>query len=122
MGSHSLPKRLKAQGFSETVIAQKKDQCEIAVRYQMFHTLAVLAIGLAPATPGRRGRIVACSLFMLGIVLFSGGLYSMVFLNRMWHWSIVPIGGGMWMVAWITLASGTLFPNKSIAHTGESQL
>ena len=118
MGSHSLPKRLQESGLSESDIQKKIGQCEIAVKYQMYHTLAILALGLCPATATRRSWKIACIQFFLGVCLFSGGLYSMVFLNRMGHWSIVPLGGATMMVAWLSLAIGAFFPIKSDLGTG----
>jgi len=118
IGSHSLPKRLESQGLSEPLVNKKLNQCEIAVRYQIYHSLAILAIGLAPASRLRKSWIAASMLFAMGIMLFSGGLYSMVFLDRMGHWSIVPLGGGVWMVAWLALAFGALFPDKSAIGAG----
>ena len=118
MGSHSLPKRLQESGLSESEIQKKIGQCEIAVKYQMYHTLAILALGLCPTTATRRSWIIACILFFLGICLFSGGLYSMVFFDRMGHWSIVPLGGATMMSAWLSLAIGAVFTNKSDQGTG----
>ena len=118
MGSHSLPKRLHESGLSEGDIQKKIGQCEIAVKYQMYHTLAMLAVGLCPATATRRNWKIACILFLLGVCLFSGGLYSMVFFDRMGHWSIVPLGGVTMMAAWLLLAIGTVFPIKSDLGTG----
>ena len=119
MGSHSLPKRLQESGLSESDIQKKIGQCEIAVKYQMFHTLAILAVGLCPATAPRRAWKVACILFFAGICLFSGGLYSMVFFDRMGHWSIVPLGGATMMAAWLLLGIGAFFPNKWPLATGK---
>ena len=48
MGAHSLPKQLEARGYSESVVQKKLDQCELGVRYQLFHSIAVLALGLSP--------------------------------------------------------------------------
>ena len=119
MGAHSLPKRLRDSGLSETDVQKKVDQCETAVKYHMYHSLAVLGIGLCPATQSKRSWRVACILFFLGVCLFSGGLYSMVFLDRMGHWSIVPLGGATIMLAWLTVAIGAIFPSKSVLGTGE---
>ncbi len=119
MGAHSLPTRLRDSGLSEPDVRKKIDQCETAVKYHTYHSLAVLCIGLCPATQSKRSWRVACILFFVGVCLFSGGLYSMVFLNRMGHWSIVPLGGGTLMIAWLTLGIGALFPCKSILSTGE---
>ena len=119
MGSHSLPQRLQKAGLSEGEVQKKIGQCEIAVKYQMYHTLAILSLGLAPATAARPTWKVACILFLLGIGLFSGGLYSMVFFNAMGHWSIVPLGGATLMLAWITLGMGAIFPGKTDSGTGK---
>ena len=120
MGSHSLPDKLKKTGISELEVNKKINQCEIGVRYQIYHSLAILALALSPSASLRRSWRVASFLFLLGIVLFSGGLYSMVFLNTIGHWSIVPTGGGLLMAGWIAIAIGSLFPNKSIQSTGGS--
>ncbi len=118
MGSHSLPKRLQQAGLSDMEVQKKIGQCEIAVKYQMFHTLAILSLGLAHATASCRAWKVACILFVVGIGLFSGGLYSMVFFDAMGHWSIVPLGGATMMLAWITLGFGAIFPGKTDLGTG----
>ncbi|MCF7963401.1 MAG: DUF423 domain-containing protein [Pirellula sp.] len=118
MGSHSLPKSLEKQGFSDVEVAKKINQCEIAVKYQMFHTLVLLAIGFAPAAGFRGGWRATCLLFIVGMLLFSGGLYSMVFWDRMGHWSIVPLGGSLLMIAWLSLAFNAFFLDKSSVGTG----
>ena len=119
MGSHSLPKLLHDSGFQENEVQKKLAQCEIAVKYQMVHTLAILTIGLSPATESRRTWKTASVLFLAGICLFSGGLFSMVFFNAMGHWSIVPLGGATLMFAWLSLGIGAVFPLKSSPGTGE---
>jgi uncharacterized membrane protein YgdD (TMEM256/DUF423 family) len=118
MGSHSLPKRLQTAGFSELDVQKKLGQCEIAVKYQMYHSLAILAIGLSPASLTRRPWKIACWLFFIGILLFSGGLYSMVFWDAIGHWSIVPMGGGTMMAAWIAFGIGAVFPGKNSNSSG----
>ena len=66
------------------------------------------------ATATRKIWKFACVLFLVGIALFSGGLYSMVFFDQIGHWSIVPIGGVTLMLAWLVVAIGAIFPNKSV--------
>ena len=100
-GAHGLDSRLEAQGFAAEEIAKKLDQCETAVRYQMFHVLALMALGLMGQQACSKKRSVASAFFALGICLFCGGLYSMVFLDAMGHWAIVPAGGLCFMIGWI---------------------
>jgi uncharacterized membrane protein YgdD (TMEM256/DUF423 family) len=119
MGSHSLPKRLQAAGLSETEVQKKLGQCEIAVKYQMYHSLAVLSLGLCPATAKRKSWKFAGVLFFVGVGLFSGGLYSMVFFDQIGHWSIVPLGGATMMLSWLFVAIGAILPDKSLNGTGK---
>ena len=103
--AHGLPKNLAAQGLEATEIAQRLEQCEIAVRYHMFHALALLAIGLSASIANLRRTVAAAVLILLGIALFSGGLYSMVFLGLMGHWAIVPCGGLCMLLGWCCVMS-----------------
>jgi uncharacterized membrane protein YgdD (TMEM256/DUF423 family) len=106
--AHGLPKRLEAQGLEPEVVQKKLDQCELAVRYQMFHALAILAMALSPIAT--RSALIPLSAFamLLGVVFFSGGLYSIVFANQIIHWAIVPIGGSILILGWSVLLFGAL--------------
>lgn len=102
-GAHGLEGSLKSQGLSVEEISQRQSQCDVAVHYHMTHVLALLSIGLLS---GQRSkwRLAAASFFVLGITMFSGGLYSMVFLGKMGHWAIVPSGGLCFIIGWICTA------------------
>ncbi|MFO0942188.1 MAG: DUF423 domain-containing protein [Pirellulales bacterium] len=99
--AHGLEVFLQKQDLLADVIAKRMSQCDVAVRYHMMHTLAILAIGLS----GLRSRMVssAVTFWLLGIALFSGGLYSMVFLGKTGHWAIVPSGGLCFIIGWALL-------------------
>lgn len=103
-GAHGLEKNLVEQGIAPEDIAKRLEQCDIAVRYHMIHTLALLSLALA-STASSRVRSVAAIFFLLGMALFSGGLYSMVFTGVMGHWAIVPSGGLCFMLGWLAVAT-----------------
>lgn len=71
-----------------------------AAHYQMLHALALLAVALLP--PGRDGKGggVAGWAFTLGIFLFSGSLYLMVFTGQRWLGAITPLGGVAFLAGW----------------------
>ena len=69
-----------------------------AVTYQMWHALALLAIGLHPKQP----RLPAL-LFVFGILIFSGSLYTLVLTQTMWLGAITPIGGASLIAGWVAL-------------------
>jgi len=43
--AHGLEKKLYSSGFSDEAVVGKMDNCETAVRYQIYHAIALLLIG-----------------------------------------------------------------------------
>jgi uncharacterized membrane protein YgdD (TMEM256/DUF423 family) len=76
---------------------------ETAARYQMYHALALLAVGLSArgASP-----LWAWSgwLFVAGTVLFSGSLYALALTGVRWLGAITPLGGLCFLGGWALLA------------------
>jgi len=91
---------------------------ETAVRYQMYHVVALLLTGILmnkAAFPKEQKLLNRAGLFFLdGIVLFSGSLYFIVakpFLGIEgipWVGIITPMGGLLWMIAWVLLGLSQL--------------
>lgn len=113
LGAHSLPKQLEKRGLAPEVIAKKLDQCELGVRYQMYHALALLAVALSGRARHSRLLTAASVLFFIGTLCFSGGLYSIVFADQIIHWSIVPLGGTILIAAWLCIAAGAMRGSRS---------
>ncbi len=105
IGAHSLPKQLAARGLEPSEVEKKLQQCELGVRYQMYHALAVTFLALSAGVRRSRGLQIAAVLFLLGTLCFSGGLYSIVFADQLLHWSIVPIGGATMILGWLCVAA-----------------
>lgn len=97
--AHGLEVSLRDQGLAPEDVAKRLEQCDVAVRYHMLHVLALMGLALTPFGCPKR-RSVAAGFLLAGIALFSGGLYSMVFLGVMGHWAIVPSGGLCFMIGW----------------------
>ena len=69
------------------------------LNYQMFHALGMMLLGAMGNVCWRwRGLSAACML--LGVVLFSGGLYGWVLSNQKWMVMIVPLGGLSFIAGW----------------------
>jgi uncharacterized membrane protein YgdD (TMEM256/DUF423 family) len=101
--AHGLEAFLQKQNIGAEAVVKRLDQCEVAVRYHMVHTLAILAIAMGSSAKQSRFRAVAIVFWLLGMLLFCGGLYSMVFLGKMGHWAIVPSGGLCFMLGWFSI-------------------
>ncbi len=103
--AHGLEPMLLQQGVGAEQVAKRLSQCDVAARYHMLHALALLSLGLTAQGGDSKRRTCAASFFVLGIALFCGGLYSMVYLDRMGHWAIVPLGGLCFILGWLCTAS-----------------
>jgi uncharacterized membrane protein YgdD (TMEM256/DUF423 family) len=79
---------------------------ETAVRYQMYHSLGMMIVGIVPqmvpSVPLRRWMLTGW-LFAAGILLFSGSLYLLVLLNIPWMGAITPLGGISFIAGWLLL-------------------
>jgi uncharacterized membrane protein YgdD (TMEM256/DUF423 family) len=77
---------------------------EVGVRYQMYHALALLAVGWAQTRwPGALLTAGGC-LFVIGTVLFSGSLYALSVSGVRWLGAITPFGGLALLAGWLCLA------------------
>src|SRR5579864_8113295 len=84
-GAHGLRSRLSADmlGVFET-----------AVRYQMYHALALVATAAAIGRLGDARLLVTAGwAFVVGIVLFSGSLYALALSGVSVLGAITPLGG-----------------------------
>ncbi|MDO5101510.1 MAG: DUF423 domain-containing protein [Lautropia sp.] len=76
---------------------------EIAVRYQIYHALALLVLAaLSPHLP-RTALRWAGGLFVAGILLFSGSLYALALTETRPLGMLTPIGGSCFLAGWVML-------------------
>ena len=100
-GAHGLKSLLEANGQAAN--------WETAVRYCLFHALAILFVGLCAALPqaaAARGLLTAAGWsFLLGTLVFSGFLAALALSGVKILGAIVPIGGVLLLVGWACLAA-----------------
>ena len=103
-GAHGLRHVLEATG--------RADNWETAVRYCMYHALALVAVGLAATLPQAaavRGLLSAAGLcFLVGTLVFSGCLGALAVSGVRVLGAIVPIGGVLFLVGWGLMAVAAL--------------
>lgn len=95
-----------AHGLADKLDARALEIYETAVRYQMYHALALLGLGIwASAMPQIDARTaVAGWAFTAGIVVFSGSLYALALSGIKILGAITPLGGLGFLVGWIAFA------------------
>lgn len=78
---------------------------QTGVQYQMYHALALLALGtLMQIKPTLWGLKAGGIAYILGALLFSGSLYALAMGAPRWLGIITPLGGLSFMAGWILLA------------------
>ena len=84
---------------------------ETAVQYQMFHAIAILAIGvlMSPKLLGSVKQLKSAVICMnLGVVFFSGSLYILAISGISILGAITPIGGVLFLAGWVLVIIATL--------------
>jgi len=76
---------------------------DTAVRYHMFHALALFISVWAIDKWGGSLTVWSGYLFILGIILFAGSLYLLVALRISWLGAITPLGGVAFLAGWACL-------------------
>lgn len=95
----------------ETVPLARKflQDFKTGAEYQMYHSLALLGVGLLAQTRNTKRLKIAGIAFTCGILLFSGSLYILT-LSGVTKWgAVTPLGGVAFLIGWTALALEALW-------------
>ena len=87
---------------------------ETGVRYQFYHSFALVATGILYASFPFKQVKLASTFFLLGILLFSGSLYALTLLKMNGEVGLggvgilTPIGGVFFILGWLMLFFGII--------------
>ena len=98
----------ESDSFQVAADKQKRlENFETASHYEMYHALALVAVGLV-ALVGRPGATLSVAgwAFLVGTLLFSGSLYAYGLTGLKRLAMITPFGGLGFLVGWLALAIG----------------
>jgi uncharacterized membrane protein YgdD (TMEM256/DUF423 family) len=98
-GAHALQGQLSVE---------RLEVYETAVRYQFFHALGLLAIGIVASAGETTLLRWSAILVMVGIALFSGSIYALSFGAPRPIGIITPIGGTALIAGWIVFVIAVL--------------
>lgn len=106
LGAHYLKNKMQLGLISSDAFAG----FETAVKYHLFHTLAMLMVLIMLKDNNSKPLSRAYTFFFWGIVLFSGSLYLLC-TRQLLHadWlkvlgPVTPIGGVLMILGWLSLA------------------
>ena len=93
LGAHALRETLSAHDSIQT--------WETAVRYQMWHALALILLSIIQEPLSMPKMAGPC--FVIGSLLFSGSLYILALDGPKWLGPVTPLGGLCLMIGWLLL-------------------
>lgn len=95
-GAHTLKQML--------LVNNKLEAYEIAVRYQLYHALALLLAGvLMKDIQNPKPLQLAANCWVIGIFLFCGSLYTLSFSSIRAVAFFTPVGGVFFLAGWALL-------------------
>jgi uncharacterized membrane protein YgdD (TMEM256/DUF423 family) len=77
---------------------------DIAARYLMYHSLALLAVALLARAEVTIVLRIAGWCFLAGMIAFAGGLVALAATGSALAGVSTPIGGSLFMIGWLALA------------------
>ncbi len=89
-----------AHALESTLTSKRMDTWETAVFYHTWNTLGIIIIGIFSKIYAITCTRAANGL-LLGIIIFSGSLYTLCLTNIGWFGAITPLGGICLIGAWI---------------------
>jgi uncharacterized membrane protein YgdD (TMEM256/DUF423 family) len=95
-----------SHALREKISERSLEIFETGARYQMYHALALLLVGLLISrTESPQPTLIASGwLFIIGIAIFSGSLYALSLTGIKSLGAIAPLGGTAFLAGWGALA------------------
>lgn len=92
-----------AHGLRERLTPDLLAVWKTAVEYQFYHALALLLVGLLASQRPSIALTNAGICFALGVLIFSGSLYTLALSGQRWLGAITPLGGLLFLAGWALL-------------------
>jgi len=98
-----------AHGLKARLDVASLSAFQTGVTYQFFHSIALCLVALwlrqlGRDVPANDAAAIAGMAFLVGIVFFSGSLYSLSLGGPRWLGPITPLGGVAFLVGWASFA------------------
>ena len=92
LGAHALDTYLDEESLSSWATA---------VEYQLVHAVLLFALTQVPRTLRKDFyTLLSCWFILVGTVMFSGSIYTMVTVEFSWLWPVTPLGGVFLILGW----------------------
>jgi uncharacterized membrane protein YgdD (TMEM256/DUF423 family) len=103
-----------AHALKEVLDPNQLNTFEVGVRYQFYHSFALLITGIIYQSYPVKQIKLASTFFLIGIALFCGSLYLMTLFNVQGVvglkgiGAVTPVGGLFFILGWLMLFLGVI--------------
>jgi len=97
-----------SHGLSRWASAIQIGYFQLAVTYQLLHSIALLALSILSILITNRYLLASQICMSLGILFFSGSLYLYVMTDQKTFTWFTPIGGLLLIIAWLLVVPAVL--------------
>jgi uncharacterized membrane protein YgdD (TMEM256/DUF423 family) len=92
-----------AHALQETLTESQLKSFDTAVKYQMYHVIALLFVNTYTLFSIKTKKIISY-LFFAGILCFSGSIYAISFgIPAKYIWFVTPTGGLLFILGWVKM-------------------
>jgi uncharacterized membrane protein YgdD (TMEM256/DUF423 family) len=108
-----------AHALRELIDERSLQTYQTAVQYHFIHVIALIITSILLKEGSSKWYVKAGYLFLVGIILFSGSLYTLTFFkaasvtNMNWLGAITPLGGLCFIAGWLSLFAAVTFSAKN---------
>ncbi|MGB6103477.1 MAG: DUF423 domain-containing protein [Pusillimonas sp.] len=93
-----------AHGLKRMIAPEMLSVWQTAVLYQLIHGLGMLIVVALSARLGSPLLNWSGMVMFIGVLIFSGSLYTLVLTGAKWLGAITPLGGFAFLIAWAMVA------------------
>ncbi len=97
-----------AHGLKSVLSTEMMTVWQTAVQYHLVHAAVLLALALGMRCPANQWLGRSAIMMTLGLLLFSGSLYTMALTGIRLLGIITPFGGVSWLIGWALLIPAAL--------------
>lgn len=95
---------LAAHALQKVLSPERLESFTAATRYQLWHAVLLIAVGIWAKQSPLTGLKPAVWLFIVGTIFFSGSIYGLTLAGWKWLGPVTPLGGLCLIAGWLCLA------------------
>lgn len=97
--------------FSQIMIEKNYQDYQLALRYELLHSVTLMMIGLFGFLTRKPFRLLQLSAYLMvvGVIFFCGSIYLLTIYSARDLVYLIPVGGTAFLLAWIIVCIAGIY-------------